>query len=185
MPSPPRTSLDEIVTAGRSILEAEGLDGLTMQRVAQRVGVRSPSLYKRIRGRGELIRLIAEDVAAELASAVDAAAGGGDAAKDLRAIAHAFRSFALAHPNGYGLLFTRLPDDATIDPAPNAGGVDILLRTTGSLAGPDNALPAARTVTAWAHGFVTMELAGAFRLGGDVDTAFAYGIERLAIALRA
>ena len=42
---------------------------------------------------------------------------------------------------------------------------------------------AARTVTAWAHGFVTMELAGAFRLGGDVDRAFAYGVDHLAGAL--
>jgi hypothetical protein len=30
-----------------------------------------------------------------------------------------------------------------------------------------------------------MELAGAFRLGGDVDRAFAYGIERLTDAIAA
>jgi hypothetical protein len=38
-------------------------------------------------------------------------------------------------------------------------------------------------VVAWAHGFVSMELAGAFRLGGDVDDAFAFGVDRLASAL--
>ena len=63
MPTPPRTSLPEIVAAGRSILEADGLGGLTMQRVAEEVGVRSPSLYKRVRSRGDLIRLIADSVA--------------------------------------------------------------------------------------------------------------------------
>lgn len=40
-------------------------------------------------------------------------------------------------------------------------------------------------IVAWAHGFVSMELAGAFRLGGDVDDAFTFGIERLAVALAA
>jgi len=58
-----------------------------------------------------------------------------------------------------------------------------VLRVAAALVGEDDALPAARTVTAWANGFVTMELSGAFRLGGDVDRAFDYGVERLADAL--
>ena len=45
------------------------------------------------------------------------------------------------------------------------------------LGGEAGALAAARTVAAWAHGFVSMELAGAFRLGGDVDDAYDTGIE--------
>jgi hypothetical protein len=31
-------------------------------------------------------------------------------------------------------------------------------------------------VTAFAHGFVSMEITGAFRLGGDVDEAYRYGV---------
>ena len=53
MPTPSRTSTAEIVTAGPRILEAEGLDGPTMQRVAAAVGVRAPSRYKRVSGRSE------------------------------------------------------------------------------------------------------------------------------------
>src|SRR3954452_18409693 len=109
MPTPPRTSLPEIVAAGRAILESDGLDGLTMQRVADEVGVRSPSLYKRVRSRGDLIRLIADSVADDLAGAMDAGASDGDPVNDLRAIANAFRAFALVNPNGYALVFTRLP----------------------------------------------------------------------------
>ena len=186
MPTPSRTSLSDIVAVGRSILEADGLDGLTMQAVARQVGVRAPSLYKRVSSRAELIRLIANDVADELAAAMDAAAaaGGGEPDQELRAIAKAFRSFALGHPNAYGLLFARLPADALVDPGRNARAAQALLETAGRLAGPDDALDAARTITAWAHGFVTMELAGAFRLGGDVDRAFAFGVEHLADGLR-
>ncbi|HWE29097.1 MAG TPA: TetR-like C-terminal domain-containing protein [Polyangia bacterium] len=40
-------------------------------------------------------------------------------------------------------------------------------------------MPTARVLTAFVHGFVSMELHGAFRLGGDVDEAFAQGLELL------
>lgn len=183
MPTPARTSIAGIVAAGRSIVEAEGVDGLTMQQVAAAVGVRAPSLYKRVLDRGDLVRLIGNDIALELGVTLDAAATSGEPRADLRAIADAFRAFALAHPEAYGLLFARLPEQARVDPELNARASEALLRTAGELAGQGEALEAARTVVAWATGFVSMELAGAFRLGGDVDAAFAYGIDRLTKAI--
>jgi len=186
MPTPSRTSVAEIVAASRSILEAEGLDGLTMQRVAQAVGVRSPSLYKRVSGRTELLRLIANDIADELAVTLDAAAAaGGRPRAAIAAMAAAYRAFALSHPEAYGLLFARLPEAARVDETHNLRASAALLRTVSELAGPDHALEAARTLVAWAHGFVSMELAGAFRLGGEVDRAFAYGVDRLGRSLEA
>jgi len=179
LPTPSRTSVDEIVRAGRSILEAEGIDGLTMQRVAAAVGVRAPSLYKRVRGRADLVRLIGNDIARELAESLDAAATTGHPQDDLRGLANAFRHFARAHPQAYSLLFAQLPEDSRADPEANLRASEALLRTAAALAGPDHALEAARTVVAWATGFISMELGGAFRLGGDVDSAFAYGIDRL------
>jgi hypothetical protein len=43
----------------------------------------------------------------------------------------------------------------------------------------DHALEAARTIVAWAHGFVDLELAGGFRLGGDLDRAYAFGVDTI------
>jgi hypothetical protein len=42
-------------------------------------------------------------------------------------------------------------------------------------------------VTAWLHGFVSVEQAGLFRLGGDIDPAFDEGLATLldGIAARA
>jgi AcrR family transcriptional regulator len=183
VPTPARTSLDDIIAAARTILESDGLDGLTMQRVAEAVGVRPPSLYKRVRSRGDLVRLVIEDVARELGEVSGAAIGSGDARRDLGALAHAVRGFAHAQPQAYGLLFAAVPDAwrpqlTTLAPASEA-----VLSTAMGLAGPDLALEAARTIVSWAHGFVSMELAGGFQLGGDVDEAFAFGIDRLAAAL--
>ena len=183
MPTPSRTSTAEIVAAGRRILEAEGFDGLTMQRVAAAVGVRAPSLYKRVSGRPELVRLIAADVADELTRALDAAAVGRDPRRDLLAIATAFRAFAHANPEAYALLFRPLPESERTQLDVASPGFDALFRTIEALAGHADRLEAARTVVAWANGFVGMELAGSFQLGGDVDRAFTYGAERIATAI--
>ena len=183
MPTPARTSAAQIVAAGRRILEAQGLDGLTMQRVAAAVGVRAPSLYKRVEGRNELVRLIAVDVAHELSTIVEAAATTGDPARDLVAVATAFRAFALANPEAYALLFRRLPEGLRAEIDMGSPGFEALFRTVRALTGEEHWLEAARTLVAWANGFVSMELAGAFRLGGDVDEAFAYGADRIVAAI--
>jgi AcrR family transcriptional regulator len=187
VPTPARTSVAGIVSAGRRILEADGLDALTMQAVAKAVGVRAPSLYKRVQGRAELVRLIATDAAEELAAHLDRAASVGDPRDNLRAMARAHRAFVRAHPRAYELLFASLPEESRVDAGLNARASAPLIRAAAALAGDRDGLEAARTVVAWAHGFASMELAGAFRLGGDVDAAFAYGIDRIAdaIALRA
>jgi len=183
MPTPARTSLEQIVKAGRDIVETDGIDGLTMQSVAARVGVRAPSLYKRLRGRNELLRLVANDAAAELTRDLESAADGKDARRDLASLASTFRRFAHANPGAYSLIFAPLPDDARADAGWSVRASAPVIDTTERLAGTDHALEAARTVVAWANGFIAMELAGAFRLGGDVDRAFDYGIDRLGVAI--
>src|SRR5690348_11904266 len=90
MPTPARTSLDQIVKAGRDIVEADGIDGLTMQSIAAAVGVRPPSLYKRIRNRNDLLRLVANDAAAELTRDLETAVAGKDPRDDLATLARTF-----------------------------------------------------------------------------------------------
>lgn len=184
MPAPSKTSVDAIVDAGRRILEADGLDSLTLQSVAHDVGVRAPSLYKRIDNRGDLVRRIGNAVATDLDATLQGAAGSGDPREDLRAMARAVRSFARDHPRGYALLFAPLPEDWRVDSTINARISAMILRAAGAITGPDDAMHAARTVVAWLNGFVTMEQAGAFRLGGSIDEAFEYGIDRILVGLQ-
>src|SRR5687768_8079793 len=98
MPTPDRTSLDEIVQAGRDILESAGIAGLTMQAVADRVGVRAPSLYKRVRNRDDLVRLITEATVRDLGDRLTTIGTGTDPRRDLAELARAIRAFAHARP---------------------------------------------------------------------------------------
>jgi len=177
-PAPARTSTDAVVVAARVILETGGLSSVTMRSVADAVGVKGPSLYKRVPDRAALLRAIADSVVNDLGMTLSRATEPGDPEANLRAVATAYRRFVLDNPNGYRLLFTDLADanpDSSSLAALGGPVVDLMTR----LVGPSDALEGARTFVAWAHGFVSMELAGAFRLGGDLEDAYAFGIETI------
>lgn len=183
MPARPRTSNEAVIAAARDVLEADGPQALTMQAVADRVGVRAPSLYKRFADRPALIAAVAIDAFDELGREIAAAIEGGDAAADLRRIADAYRAFAHRVPRAYGLMFSDLgPSAAATDEARRRSSAPVISLVRGWL-GESSALDAARMLTAFVHGFVSMELAGAFRLGGDLDRAWRYGVDTLIAAL--
>jgi len=154
-----------------------------MQRVAELAGVRAPSLYKRVPSRAALVRLVAEDLLRDLRAALVSAAGSGD--DQLRQLAVAFREFALAEPGVLALVFAPLPTAMAPSPQALAVAAEPVLKVAGQLVGDEQALAAARTITAWATGFVRMELQGSFELGGSVPRAFDYGIQALALGLAA
>jgi len=178
MPTPDRTSLPAIVDAACSLLESEGLPGLTMQAVADRVGVRAPSLYKRVQGRDELLRLVAEATLTALGSRL----GGSETVSEL---AKGFREFGHERPVAFQLVMTPGAGSPVARDEFGAVASEPTLRIAASLAGEEHALDAARMLTAWATGFVSMELNGNFRLGGDVEEAWEFGVTRLAAALAA
>jgi AcrR family transcriptional regulator len=178
VPTPDRTSLAAIVLAARDLLEEEGLSGLTMNAVAERVGVRAPSLYKRVQGREQLIRLVAEATLTALADRLEATSTAAEAL-------NGFRDFGHERPAAFQLVMTPAADMPTARAEFGAAASETVLRVARELAGPDQALEAARTLTAWATGFICMELNGNFTLGGDIDRAWDFGIARVVKAIAA
>lgn len=185
MPTPTRITPESLRAAARDVLERDGRDGLTMQAVATALGVRAPSLYKHVRDRDDLVRIVAEDVARDLGERVDLAiaTAGGDALAAARALAGAARRYAHEWPHGYALVFGPLPESQRADRTALDRSSAAILELSRRLAGDEHALAAARTLTAWMHGFTSMELAGAFRLGGDVDEAWEFGLGRVVAGL--
>jgi AcrR family transcriptional regulator len=182
MPAPEKTTREAIVAAGRELVEQGGLEGLTMQAVADRVGVRAPSLYKRVRNRGELLELVVGATVEDLAARLEATAVEPDPRRRIVAQADQLRRFAHDRPVGFALVFGA---HGAPRPQPSTAtrSVSPLLDAVAELTGPEHALDGARLVTAWANGFITMELGDALRMGGDVDAAWRWGLDRIVTAL--
>lgn len=172
------------LSTGRVIAEAGdladeiGYEDLTLAAVADRVGVRLPSLYRHVAGAAELRRQLAIASKRELGQVLAEAAPGQDGRPALRAAAVALRSWARAHPGRFAAT-RRAPDaDDEQDRAASAGATEALL---GLLSGyglrGDELIDAARGLRAALDGFVTIETAGGFGLDRSVDASFDWLID--------
>ena len=159
----------QIVDVARDLLEEGGADGLTMRRLADRLGIRAPSLYKHFADKQALEAALISDGFAELADAFDDATDNG---RDrLHAIVAAYRAFAHAHPHLYRLMTERpLPRDAL---AP--GVEDRAAFPVYQAVGED--IDLARAAWAFAHGMTNLELNGRFPEDADLDAAWGRGLE--------
>jgi AcrR family transcriptional regulator len=162
----------QLVAAGRALLEEGGPEALSMRRLAERVGIRAPSIYKHLRDKEELEAALVADGLREFAEACEAAADG--AADPLAAIGRAYRGFARAHPHLYRLVNDRpLPRDRLPAGLEDRAAAPLLAAVGGD---PDRA----RAAWAFAHGMVMLELTDRFPAGADLDAAWHSGLAALA-----
>ena len=102
---PPRVSRDQILAAALGIIDANGLEQLTMRRLGAELDVDPMTIYGHIPDKAALFDGLAELVLAE----VTLPGRTGEWAHDFRAAAHAARATLLAHPHIIPLLGTRPP----------------------------------------------------------------------------
>jgi TetR/AcrR family transcriptional regulator, tetracycline repressor protein len=102
---PPRVSRDQILAAALKIVDAHGLERLTMRRLGAALGVDPMAVYGHVSDKAALFDGLVELVLAE----VQLPALTGAWAEDLRAVARAARTTFLAHPHVVPLLGTRPP----------------------------------------------------------------------------
>jgi AcrR family transcriptional regulator len=177
---------DRVVAAAAAIADAEGLEAVTLARVAAALGVRSPSLYNHVDGLDGLRRGIALLALRELGDALRDAATGRAGADALVALADAYRLYALAHPGRYALI--QVPQRAGDEEALAAAGT-VVGAVVGALRAyaltDDDAIHATRAFRAAIHGFVALEDGGGFGLPLDVDESFRRMVAALAEGLAA
>ncbi|WP_039804525.1 TetR/AcrR family transcriptional regulator C-terminal domain-containing protein [Nocardia araoensis] len=168
-----------VLAAALEIIDRDGVDGLSMRRLAEAVGRDPMVIYRHVPNKAAVLDGVAEIVFAQLA--VDAA--DPDWAAQLRAVARDFRRLALAHPRVVPLLVTRplatplgLRPYAVVRPLE-----DILqLLTRAGFSGAD-ALHIYRAVFGFLYGHVLNELQEIVERPEETDDVLRLGLHRLPI----
>jgi AcrR family transcriptional regulator len=176
-----------VVAAGADLADEVGLARLTMGSLAERLGVRTPSLYKHVVGQDDLNRRIAVLALGQAADAVGSAVQGYAGRDALAAAARAFRAFVVAHPGRYAATVGVEP--AGPDDPLAAEGRRLLDSFMAVLRGyaiaPKDVDHALRTLRSLCHGFATLQAAGGFQWSADIDESFEWLIAFADQGLRA
>lgn len=174
--------------AAAVLADEEGLECLTLARVAERLGVRTPSLYNHLPGLSGLRREMAVLGVRELGRRLGRAAIGKSSDEAIEALADAYRAFVKERPGLYAASLPASGSSGSPDPELQAAEqevVEVVLAVIAPyrLRGED-ALHAVRGLRSALHGFATLESAGGFGLKLDVDESFHRLVRTLVEGLR-
>lgn len=188
----PRAGLspDLVVLTAAEIADDEGLEAVTPSAVARRLGVRPPSIYAHVDGAGDLRRRLLARALDESADRVAASVAGRAGAEAVRALAAAHRDWAREHPGRYAATrvvasATEDDDASTLALAAGRRHADLLraalrdYRLDGAAE-----VHAVRAVGAFVHGFIALELAGAFAHSQPgPEASWAVGLRMLLVGI--
>lgn len=182
----PRVGLtqDRVVEEAERIADEIGLSRLTLAAVADRFGVRQPSLYKHIEGMDGLQRGISIRAKRELADVLARAAVGRERGDAIIAISRAYRAWAREHPGRYDAVQRPPVPGDDDDLAASEAAMQVLLDVlTAYRLRDEDAIDATRALRATLHGFITLEAAGSFALPADIDRSFQRLVQGVVTAL--
>ena len=170
-----RVGLDQasVVEAAAKLVDQEGLEQLSLGRLAERLGVRTPSLYNHVAGLPGLKHDLALYCLRDLLDRITRATIGKSHAEAIFALAYAYRAYARETPGRYALTL-QAPDPA--DQKSQAMAQQIIEVILAVLApyklGEEDAIHAIRGLRSIVHGFISLEVAGGFGMPVDLDASF-------------
>lgn len=176
----PRRGLDleTIVEVAAKLADTKGADYLTLALIAEKLNVRSPSLYNHVAGLPELKRHLVLYGYNQLREHMVSATEGMDGEQVLYAFARSYLSFARQRPGLYELTLASPPgNDKELQKAGEAL-VNHLLKILEKygLSGEDG-IHAVRGLRSLVHGFASIEQKGGFGIPLDVDTSLHFMME--------
>ena len=175
---PRRAGLDKaiVVQAAADLTNAEGVDALSLGRLAERLGVRTPSLYNHVDGLPGLYRELSLLNTRRLGERLSNAAIGKAGPDAVMAVAQAYREHIKESPGLYMASLRAAGNQAPVDVELQAAEdrvvhVGLAVVASFGLSGEDG-LHAVRALRSVVHGFATLEVGGGFGLPLDCDESF-------------
>jgi AcrR family transcriptional regulator len=101
------TSRDDIINVSRGIIEDEGVEQLTIRRIAETINRTQPAVYQHFSSKDAILEAIVIDGFTALANRLKRASRGGKTS--LTAIADAYVRFGLERPRLYDVMFVGPP----------------------------------------------------------------------------
>ncbi|QHC65983.1 TetR family transcriptional regulator [Rathayibacter sp. VKM Ac-2759] len=182
----PRAGLtrDRIAEEAAVMADEVGLARLTLSALAERLGVRQPSLYKHIDSMAGLHRDIAVHAKRALGEVLARASAGRSGADAIASMSNAYRDWAKEHPARYEAANLMPAPGDVDDEAVSVAAIQVIADVLAAyrLEG-DDAGDAIRAFRSTLHGFVSYETAGAFRWSADVDRSFDRLVQGFIVAL--
>ena len=153
---------DLIIAAARDLAEAEGWEAVTTRRLALLVEYSQPVLYSHFDGKDAIVRAVAIEGFAELASQLHQARSAVDEpGLALRAVCAAYLTFAAARPALYQAMFV-LPIDVKFASEETPSPLKAAFGEVLAALEPFDAHPEPRAEVAWAalHGLAVLRHGG-------------------------
>jgi len=174
-----------VVQAAVALVDAMGLEQVTIADLAEYLKIRPPSLYNHITGMAGLRRELALLGQHELGVRMGKAVMGKSGDDAIIAMASAYRTFVKEHPGLYlATISAPAPGDAELQTVAQEL-IDIILKVLAAYnLHDDDALHAVRMLRSIVHGFATLENARGFELPLVRDETFRRLIEMFLVSLR-
>jgi AcrR family transcriptional regulator len=100
---------EAIIATTRQLITSDGLEALTLRRLAASMGVTAPALYGHVEDKQDLLRAVAEDEFDRLLTRFDAVTVADPVAR-IRAFNHAYVAHARENPETFRVMFLFPPD---------------------------------------------------------------------------
>ena len=161
---------DRIVTAARTLAEAEGWDAVTTRRLADSIEYSQPVLYSHFENRDAIVAAVAVEGFAELAASLQDATTDTPSPNDaLQSVARAYVAFAISKPALYDAMFTlaTLPFGQPERPAAMRDGFAALRRAVAPFAGDRDVDILTQLTWSALHGLAVLTRTGRLSDGND------------------